>query len=226
MGGWKRPEQHARGRVADLGVGVEQAVVDEEGRQQRHAEEEHEDPEAHHALPVAPVESPHLVGVPREELGALVIAGRPEPGGHAAEHDHAPSAAPSCSAMVLTPADQPEAPPPARKAHTAKTAPMAISSEVEPRAPSCGARDPARRGRWSRPRRDHDPRRVRRHALREEALEHGAGAGRPPQVLRVLDELEREPDDRRPEEDPVPEAARDLRCHCGAGTHACTRGSR
>src|SRR5665647_2702740 len=59
------------GGVLDLRVRVEQRVIDEERGEQGHCQEDDEDAEADHALPVAAVQPPHLVGVPGQELGVL-----------------------------------------------------------------------------------------------------------------------------------------------------------
>ncbi len=69
---------------ADLSGRVEQRVVGEERRQQRHGRRRTARMyEARHALPVRAVQAPDLAGVPDRELGALGIGGAPGPHGGA-----------------------------------------------------------------------------------------------------------------------------------------------
>ena len=203
---------------ADLGGRVEERVIGEERRQERHGGEEEHDVEARHALPVRTVQLPGLTRVPDGEFGAFGIGGAPRVHGGADQHDQHGLEQPGQAGVLAAQREVPVEQPAGRREpdrrldgggdeHPGERTGLGLADELDD---AVGAQGDGEKQRY--------PGRVIADARRhEEAAEQvdEAGAQRP--VLGVGDQRDDEPGDRRPHEDPGSEAR---------GDHAFTRGSR
>ena len=192
-------------------------MVCQERRQQGHGHEEDHDGEAHHALPVGLVEAPDLTRVPDGELGALGVRGPPCVHAGGDEHDHDGLVQPG---GVRVAARDRELPVEQTAGRDEPGGRRGAGGEQQPglrRGPGLTHQLGSAEGEQRDGQDQGDQRRVVAHGRREEAREDRGGAARERTVLGVGDQREDEPGDRRPDEDPGAQAARD---------HAFTRGSR